>query len=340
MPVSLLEVRGLRRDVGERTILQNISFTLDEGQVVFVRGPSGVGKSLLLRALACLDHAQAGTLLLHGSPPAAVGYPAWRTAVAYVPQSRATSLRGTPAESYFAAQRFAAQRGRPRGDLPALVHALGLEQGVLHQQWGELSGGQAQRVALAISVALGPAVLLLDEPTSACDLESAMRVERVLATCGAALVWATHDPAQTERVGGRLLELPLANITHLPPPRPPPPHSHALQMQMQAGGVAAAGGSGSAAAGGANGAAAAGIAAGGGGGLTHQVVSGPGHHQHQQHPAPGAGGPAQLPGDLLAFSDEGEGESLSALLSPPFSPPPELQQQSLQQSLRPPAVVA
>ncbi|KAG2481952.1 hypothetical protein HYH03_019085, partial [Edaphochlamys debaryana] len=124
----LLEVRGLRRDIGDRTILQGISFTLEEGQVLFVRGPSGVGKSLLLRALAALDPVQGGTLLLHGSTPAQVGYPAWRTQVAHVPQSRASTLKGTPAELYFQAQRFASQRGRPRGDLPALVHAMGLEQ--------------------------------------------------------------------------------------------------------------------------------------------------------------------------------------------------------------------
>ncbi|KXZ54490.1 hypothetical protein GPECTOR_4g555 [Gonium pectorale] len=224
----LLEVRGLRRDVAERSILANISFTLDHGQILFVRGPSGVGKSLLLRAIACLDHLQGGSLLLHGLPPCSVGYPAWRTCVAYVPQSRASSLRGTPAELYFQAQRFAAQRGRPRGDLPALVGALGLEQSVLNQQWGELSGGQAQRVGVAIAVALGPAVLLLDEPTSACDAAAALRMERMLAGCGSALIWVTHDPQQPSRLGGRVLELPLGNVLELPPPPPLPP---ALQMQ-------------------------------------------------------------------------------------------------------------
>ncbi|EFJ52029.1 hypothetical protein VOLCADRAFT_72992, partial [Volvox carteri f. nagariensis] len=218
----LLEVRNLRRDVAERNILSNISFVLEPGEILFVRGPSGVGKSLLLRALACLDQPQGGTLLLNGCPPAQVGYPAWRTAVSYVPQSRASSLRGTPAELYFRAQRFGSQRGRPRGDLPALIHSLGLEQSVLNQQWGELSGGQAQRVTLAVSLALGARVLLLDEPTSACDPLATLRVERVLSSCGAALVWVTHDQQQPTRVGGRLLELPLGTVVHLPPLTPAP----------------------------------------------------------------------------------------------------------------------
>lgn len=78
-------------------------------------------------------------MLLHGRPPSALGYPSWRTRVAYVPQSRPSTLSGTPAELYALAQQLGAQRQRPRGDLPSLVHEMGLEQRVLHQQWGELS---------------------------------------------------------------------------------------------------------------------------------------------------------------------------------------------------------
>jgi ABC-type phosphate transport system ATPase subunit len=82
---------------------------------------------------------------------------------------------------------------------------------VLNQQWVELSGGQAQRVQLAIAIALHPLVLLLDEPTSALDPESTRRAEAVLKNCGAALIWVSHDPGQPGRVGGRVLSLPLGN---------------------------------------------------------------------------------------------------------------------------------
>ncbi len=81
-----------------------------------------------------------------------------------------------------------------------------------------LQGGQAQRVALAIAVALCPTFLLLDEPTSACDPLSTRQVEEVLQECGAGLIWVTHDPEQPLRVGGRALELPRGLEIHIPRP--------------------------------------------------------------------------------------------------------------------------
>lgn len=188
-------------------ILADISFDLRTREVLFVRGPSGVGKTLLLRTIACLDPVQGGSLLFNGETPQEIGLPNWRALITYVGQSR-VNLKGTPAELYFSAQKFASQKGRPRGDLPALVFQLGLEQVVLNQPWAELSGGQLQRVALAIAIALKPAVLLLDEPTNQCDEESRSRVEGVVRDCDSAVIWVTHDPDQPKRVGGRILELP------------------------------------------------------------------------------------------------------------------------------------
>jgi ABC-type iron transport system FetAB ATPase subunit len=256
----VFEVRNLTRSLGDSLIHSGISFTVRSGEALFIRGPSGVGKTLLLRSLAFLDPFDSGRLTLDGQSPEQLGVPTWRARVCYVFQQR-IAFAGTPSELYFAAQQFGAQRGRPRGDLPALVHDLGLEQSVLNQPWAELSvrrrlkpaaaaaaaarrppktlmfpllccgtlvrvrdlqGGQAQRVQLAIAVALNPAVLLLDEPTSSLDVESARRVERVLKACGAALIWVSHDPHQPARVGGRCLHLPAGiESSVLTPPASP-----------------------------------------------------------------------------------------------------------------------
>ena len=72
-----------------------------------------------------------------------------------------------------------------------------------------VQGGQAQRVTLAICLALKPSFLLLDEPTSALDHEAAVRVERLLRESKAACIWVTHEDAQVGRIGGRALQLPL-----------------------------------------------------------------------------------------------------------------------------------
>lgn len=85
---------------------------------------------------------------------------------------------------------------------------MGLEPSLLTQAWPTLSGGQAARAALAISLALRPSVLLLDEPTAACDPVAAAKVEQALKASGAALVWVSHDPEQPRRVGGRVLPFP------------------------------------------------------------------------------------------------------------------------------------
>ena len=72
-----------------------------------------------------------------------------------------------------------------------------------------LQGGQSQRVTLAIALALKPKFLLLDEPSSALDQDSTLKLEQVLKDSGCGLVWVTHDDSQPGRVGGRIIHLPL-----------------------------------------------------------------------------------------------------------------------------------
>lgn len=208
----VLEVRDLRRIVNDRVVIANLSFDVRSGEVLFVHGPKGVGKTLLLRLLAYLDPIQGGSLLLNGQTPEQVGIAAWRTQVAFVCHHR-PPLKGTPSESYFAIQRFKSQRGRPRGDLPALIADLGLEQTLLNVPWADLTDDQALRVRLAVAIALCPDILLVDEPTATCNSHSAFRVEQLLKSCGRAVVWVTSDQQQPERVGGRILSLPLGTQT-------------------------------------------------------------------------------------------------------------------------------
>ena len=228
----VLVVSGLSKRVGTTTrkklLFQSLSFTVRKGETLFITGPSGVGKTQLLRSIAGLDPIDAdaggtGQILLNGiSQSEYPSLPEWRTQIIYIPQSQKGFI-DTPAEFYYKVQRFQAQRNRPRGDLPALIHYLGLEQSTLHQPFHSLSGGQAQRIHLAIAVALGPSFLLLDEPTSALDSESARKVERLLKQSGCGLIWVSHDRTQPGRVGGRVLDLStgvFSCVAHTPPLSP------------------------------------------------------------------------------------------------------------------------
>lgn len=90
-------------------------------------------------------------------------------------------------------------------DCSSLVHLH-----YMHDSVGDvLQGGEAQRVLLAVLLALKPQFVLLDEVTSALDHKSALKTEKVLKDSGAALIWVTHDNQQPARVGGRILHLPL-----------------------------------------------------------------------------------------------------------------------------------
>lgn len=133
-----LSVKNFTRSIGDKVLWSNVSFSLKRGETLFIRGPSGVGKTLLLRAVACLDPVQSGSVYINNKSPEDIGVPKWRALVTYVFQQR-VAFKGTPSELYYTAQRFASQRGRPRRDLPAIIQELGLEQTVLLQPWSELS---------------------------------------------------------------------------------------------------------------------------------------------------------------------------------------------------------
>ncbi|TXT05001.1 hypothetical protein VHUM_03821 [Vanrija humicola] len=232
MTPPLLEASGitLRRDNGTGSaILNHLDLQVEPGEVVIIKGESGSGKTTFLKCIAELNVYQEGEIRLNGQPSSSYGIPNFRTLVQYIPQ-RPSMLPGTPADFLEQCRSFAARKardaaleaeGRTWPDPHDLAAEWGIEPTCWTRGWGTLSGGESQRIALAIAIGLGGAeVLLLDEPTSALDEVTTKIVENSLvsmlpaAPIGApkgtgpkALVWITHSPEQADRVGTRKVDI-------------------------------------------------------------------------------------------------------------------------------------
>jgi putative ABC transport system ATP-binding protein len=207
----LLRAEKLRREVGGKTIVREASLTLHRGEVVAITGPSGAGKSSLLRLLNRLDAPTGGQVWLEGTESSGMDVHELRRRVGMVMQ-QANLFLGTVAENVrYGPGVHAGGRSSGRlsdGEVEELLGTVGLS-GYGERDVAGLSGGEAQRVSLARTLANRPQVLLLDEPTSALDDAAKLVVETALRAAmarveGACLI-VTHDAAQAARLGQRTL---------------------------------------------------------------------------------------------------------------------------------------
>ncbi|WP_041220651.1 ABC transporter ATP-binding protein [Deinococcus geothermalis] len=211
--MTLLEASGLTRWVGDRELWRGWSCAVTAGESVAVVGPSGSGKSVLLRTLAGLEVVEAGEVRFQGKPQGAWPMSEYRAHVLYLPQrpafdeGRVLDVLRAPFGFRVHQQRRFEQAAAGR-----LLASLGRDEALLSRDAATLSGGEGQITALVRALLLGPSVLLLDEATSALDPETVALAETLLGhwcveTPGRALIWVSHDPAQRRRVAQR--ELPL-----------------------------------------------------------------------------------------------------------------------------------
>jgi ABC-2 type transport system ATP-binding protein len=190
-----LRVEGLGKSFGDRSALRDVSFSAARGELLAVIGPNGAGKTTLLSIVAGSLEADAGEVSVAGE-------------IGFVPQQAALYRRLTVEENL----RLFARLER-LDDVDAAVAEM-LDQTALGErrddQVGRLSGGNQQRVNIAIGLLAKPAVMLLDEPSTGLDPRQRARLwEFVLerAAGGTTVIFTTHDIAEAERYGRRLLVL-------------------------------------------------------------------------------------------------------------------------------------
>jgi putative ABC transport system ATP-binding protein len=194
--------------VDGRALVDDVSIDVREGEVLAIVGPSGGGKSSLLRLLNRLDEPTGGTVFLQGRDYRELPPRELRQRVGMVMQTAAL-FPGTVADNlaFGPRQRGAAFEGRA---VAALLELVGLPE-FAERDVAQLSGGEAQRVAIARAVANEPVVLLLDEPTSALDENAKRDVERLVRDVVAArqltCLIVTHDLVQAARIATHVLAL-------------------------------------------------------------------------------------------------------------------------------------
>jgi len=207
--MTVLTVANLSVTLDDQPVLQNVSFTLNQGEAFAVIGPNGAGKTVLFRSLL-------GLLPYSGSVQ-------WRAGIriGYVPQ-RFSIERSAPisAMEFFLLQspNFWTPNAAFRNQLEEELRSMGLDRRVLRKSLGELSGGETQRVLIASALLEKPDVLLLDEPTAAVDAGFEETVyallHRVQTERGTALLLISHDLSVVYRYAQRVLCLNKSVICH------------------------------------------------------------------------------------------------------------------------------
>ena len=206
----VFDIHHLEKKFGENTVLRDLSFTADEGEVVCIIGASGSGKSTLLRCINLLTEPTSGEILYHGRniQDGSVPLSKYRAKVGMVFQQFNLFNNMTVLQNCVIGQMKVLKKNRADAEKSAknFLEKVGMLQ-YQEAKPKQLSGGQKQRVAIARALAMEPEVLLFDEPTSALDPEmvgEVLRVMRGLATTGLTMLVVTHEMAFARDVSHRV----------------------------------------------------------------------------------------------------------------------------------------
>jgi phospholipid/cholesterol/gamma-HCH transport system ATP-binding protein len=210
----MIELRDVHKRFGKQVILDGVNFSVNEGETVALLGPSGTGKSVLLKHIIGLIHPDSGTVLVDGLNVGTLArkpLAALRSTIGYVFQNGALF----DSMDVFENIRLGITDGELNRDaaycagrVPECLTLVNLAPEVAHKYPAELSGGMRKRVGIARAIAGRPKYLLYDEPTSGLDPVNADIIDRLVKnlsdTLGVTGVMVTHDVRGAFRVSDRV----------------------------------------------------------------------------------------------------------------------------------------
>jgi ABC-2 type transport system ATP-binding protein len=192
-PASPLAVRGVTKRFGARAALESVSFELSPGELVGIVGPNGAGKTTLLSILAGVLVPDEGELTISGRD------------AGWVPQQPALYSKLSVAENLRLFARLE-KLPDPQAAVARMLTQIDLADRA-DEEVGKLSGGNQQRVNIAIGLLSEPPLLLLDEPSASLDPRQRERLWEFISALGTTVVFSTHDVGEVERYATRVLLL-------------------------------------------------------------------------------------------------------------------------------------
>lgn len=183
--MALIEVKNAAFSYdGKRTIFENVSFQVEEGQILCIIGPNGCGKSTLIDCILGINKLKKGQIFIDGKPVESLKPREYAQYVAYVPQGHKTTFAYTVLDVVTMGRTYAARTFSPPGEEERAIARDALAQvglsGFEDREYTKLSGGELQLVIIARAIAQKARLLIMDEPTAHLDFTHEMTVMEII----------------------------------------------------------------------------------------------------------------------------------------------------------------